>query len=289
MRAASRAASVAVRTSKRPVIEGTESAAGLHSLAEDVYAMADVLVGAPRLRRMLGDPATDADGRTGLVASVFGGKVSEGAMTIGQGIVRERWSSPWDMTDAFEIAGDDALFEAAMRSDSLDEVVDELFRFERILDVNSDLTALLDETIVEPARLVKLLDDVLAGRTDAVTHALLVHSVRSQRKPSITLAIDDLLDEASRRQAETMARVLAAVELPAEQRRRLAAALSELYGRRISVRTAVVPGVLGGLIIRVGDEVIDGSVESRLVDARSNMTGGATASDVTTRTRQGKN
>ncbi len=45
-----------------------------------------------------------------------------------------RWSSPWDLTDAIEAAGDDALFAAAEKGNSLDRIEDELFRFERILD-----------------------------------------------------------------------------------------------------------------------------------------------------------
>ncbi len=60
-----------------------------------------------------------------------------------------------------------------------------------------------------------------------------------------------------------------AVELSAEQTARLATALTDLYGRPISIRTVVDPTVLGGLIIRVGDEIIDGSVASRLLQART--------------------
>jgi F-type H+-transporting ATPase subunit delta len=49
--------------------------------------------------------------------------------------------------------------------------------------------------------------------------------------------------------------------------------LSEMYGRAISVRTAVDPAVLGGLVVRVGDEVIDGSVATRLSRARDAVAG----------------
>jgi F0F1-type ATP synthase delta subunit len=45
--------------------------------------------------------------------------------------------------------------------------------------------------------------------------------------------------------------------------------LSEYFRRRISVRTAVEPAVRGGLMIRIGDEVIDGTVSTRLALARN--------------------
>jgi len=63
------------------------------------------------------------------------------------------------------------------------------------------------------------------------------------------------------------------VALSEEQQQRLTAALSELYGRAINLRTAIDPGVLGGLVIRVGDEVIDGSVAARLAQARTALAG----------------
>jgi F-type H+-transporting ATPase subunit delta len=57
------------------------------------------------------------------------------------------------------------------------------------------------------------------------------------------------------------------------QQERLAAALSEMYGRSISVRTALDPHVRGGLVVRVGDEIIDGSIASRFAEARAALAG----------------
>ena len=288
MRSASRAASKAVRADKQAAIEAQTSSDALVALARELYGIADLLVDQPRLRRLLGDPATAADRRAELVASLFGGKVGPAAVAIAQAIVGQRWSSPWDMTDALEVAGDDALFAAAEREGTLDEVVDELFRFERILDANSALTTLLDEAVTDPQRRIGLLDGVLTNRVQPITRELLQHCIRSQRKRSLTLAIDDLLEEASVRQDQTLARVLSATLLSAEQSDRLAASLSEMYGRSIKVRSAVVPAVRGGLVIRIGDEVIDGSVAARLIAVRAGIAARATRADITTRTRQGK-
>jgi F-type H+-transporting ATPase subunit delta len=46
-----------------------------------------------------------------------------------------------------------------------------------------------------------------------------------------------------------------------------------MYGRTITVRLALAPDVLGGLIVRVGDEIIDGSVASRLLGNRTALAG----------------
>jgi F-type H+-transporting ATPase subunit delta len=87
------------------------------------------------------------------------------------------------------------------------------------------------------------------------------------------LAIDDLLEEAAARRAESTARVLSAVELSTEQLDRLTSALGQVYGRAMTVRAATDPAVRGGLVVRVGNEVIDGSVATRLLTARSALAG----------------
>jgi F-type H+-transporting ATPase subunit delta len=183
--------------------------------------------------------------------------------------VRLRWSTPWDLTDALEDAGDTALFAAADKRHTLDQVEDDLFRLERILDSEGDVAALLDEFTVAPERRIELLDRLVEGKVTDETLALLRHAVASQRKRNITLAIDALLAKAAARRERSVARVISAVPLSDAQQERLAAVLSEIYGRAISVRVALDPDVIGGLVVRVGDEVIDGSIATRFAQARA--------------------
>ena len=273
MRSASREALAHLRRRRDEAVGTRASVATLTGLAEELYAVAALLVAQPRLRRILGDPATAPEARAQFVGGLLEGKVSKTAVTIAQAAVSERWSSPWDLTDSLESAGDDTLFAVAEHDGLLDRVEDELFRFERVLDSEGELTTLFDEKVVAGEHRVELLDHVVSGKVHPITLALLQHAVRSERKRSVTLAIDDLLEAASERQERSVARVVSAVELSDEQQQRLTAALSELYGRAINLRTAIDPGVLGGLVIRVGDEVIDGSVAARLAQARTALAG----------------
>ena len=277
MRSASRQALEELRSQEEAVFGGPShsgvSADTLTTVAGELYSVADLLVAQPRLRRTLGDPATPADSRAELAARLLQGKLSPQALELTQAAIRLRWSSPWDLTDALEGAGDDALFATAEKDGSLDRVEDELFRFERILQAEGDLAALLDEYGTPAERRVGLLDSVVGGKVSAVTLALLHHAVTSQRKRSVGLAIDDLLEKAAERQERSVARVISAVTLTEAQQTRLAAALTAMYGRAISVRSAVDPSVRGGLVVRVGDEVIDGSIATRFAEARAALAG----------------
>jgi F-type H+-transporting ATPase subunit delta len=168
---------------------------------------------------------------------------------------------------------DQANAAAAEKAGDVAAIEDELFRFERILQTESEVAGLLDEYTVDPARRIALLDRLVEAKVSPITLQLLRHAVTSQRKRSITLAIDDLLEKAAERQERSVARVISAVPLTDAQQVRLAGALSALYGRPISVRTAIDTDVRGGLIVRVGDEVIDGSIATRFAEARAALAG----------------
>ncbi len=256
-----------------PVLRRFEDGSRHRELAEELYEVAGLLSRQARLRRALGDPSTDAAARADLARSLFNGQVGDVALGLVADAVSLRWSSPWDLSDALEILGNDALLAAAEQDDQLDTVEDELFRFERILADSGELSAALDETGVPAERRRGLLRSLLGAKVHPVTAQLLEHAVTSGRRPTLTLAIDDLLQASAARREHSVARVLTATELTTEQTERLAAALTRLYGREINVRTAIDENVKGGLVVRVGNEVIDGSVASRLAAARTVFAG----------------
>jgi F-type H+-transporting ATPase subunit delta len=245
------------------------TADGLSAFADELYQVAELLDAQPRLRRVLGDPSTPPEGRVDFATRLLDGKVGASALAVVKEAVALRWSSPWDLVNALEHLADDGQLAAAEQNNTLDEVEDELFRFERVLDSDSRLVTLLDDVAVPAPRRIALLDELVAAKVSPITRELLAHAVASKRRYGVERSIDALLDIAAKRRDRSVARVISAVELTAQQQTKLAAALAELYGRSISVRTAVDPAVQGGLIIRVGDEVIDGSVSSQLAAARA--------------------
>jgi F-type H+-transporting ATPase subunit delta len=242
-------------------------------LAQECYAVAGLLTRQPRLRRRLADPTLTADARKNLATGLLRGKISDDALSVVEFAVAQRWSGPWDLVDAFASSGDDVLLAAAESEGVLDALEDELFRLERILDAESGLTGLLDEATVDPARRAALLDSVISNKVHPLTLLLVRQAVTSQRKRSVLLAIDGLIEAAGARRQRSVARVVSAVELSDQQQGDLAEGLSRLYGRRIEVRHAVDPAVRGGLIVHIGDEVIDGSVASRLTELRATFAG----------------
>ena len=251
----------------------TGSAESLSSVAAELYQVNRLLAGQPRLRRSLGDASTAPRSRSDIAHRLLDSKISSGAMDVVAEVVAARWSNPWDMSDAMAIAGDELLLGSADKSGQLDNVEDQLFRFGRIVRGQDELRTLLDDQTVSADRRAALLRSVLGDKVDPITEQLIEQGVRDGRKRTVELAIDDLLELTAQRRGQSMADVTSAVPLDYYQQTRLTAALTRIYGRPITIRVQIDPEVMGGLVVRIGNEVIDGSVAHRLATVRAELAG----------------
>lgn len=106
---------------------------------------------------------------------------------------------------------------------------------------------------------------------NAITAALLAQTVQLTRGKPAEEAVLELAEVAVARRGEIVAHVSAAAELDDAQRTRLTEILSRIYGHPVTVQMQIEPKLLGGLAITVGDEVIDGTLSSRLAAAESQL------------------
>ncbi|GDY32446.1 F0F1 ATP synthase subunit delta [Gandjariella thermophila] len=270
MQFTSRLSLAVVRDRFEEQVGGTETGA-LHRLADQLSEAARVLDTERVLRRYLADPAAAESGRRGLAERVFGGKLDAAALDLLLEVVTQRWSRTTDLVDALESLARQALLASAERDGALDEVEDELFRFGRVLDSESRLRELLEDTSAPAPGRLDLLRGLLADKVKPVTLQLLEQAVRAPRHRSLDAVVQQLAELAASRRNRSMAQVVAAEPLSAEQEERLATVLSRIYGRPVSIQVEIDPEVIGGMVVRVGDEVIDGSIATRLARASRDL------------------
>ena len=158
----------------------------------------------------------------------------------------------------------EALFAVAKAEGSLETVEDELFRVARTFEANDDLRSTLTDATVPVDRRLGIIDDLLSTRASPVTTALVSLVVAAGRSRDLPPIIDRLVARAAEERSEAVAEVRSAVPLENDQRQRLAEALSKATGKRVTVKIIIDERVLGGLVARIGDTVIDGSVRHRL-------------------------
>ncbi|MCG5430689.1 F0F1 ATP synthase subunit B/delta [Mycobacterium sp. MYCO198283] len=272
LRSASREALGATTDTFDEVTDGG-SAADLSTLADELASVARLLVREHVVKKHLAEPADDPTAKVGLVEALLSGKVADATLDILRTAVSQRWSAEDDLVDAVEHVARLALLVRAERDGDVDEVEDQLFRFGRILDTEARLTSLLsDDTTPLDGRLA-LLDSVLGdgNAANATAAALLRQTIGLLRGQRADEAVLELAELAVERRGEAVAQVRAAAELSDGQRERLAEVLGRIYGRPVAIQLEIDPALLGGLSIAVGDEVIDGSLASRLAAAETQL------------------
>jgi F-type H+-transporting ATPase subunit delta len=164
-----------------------------------------------------------------------------------------------------------ALFSVADAEEVLDEVEDELFRFARTLEQHPDLRAALTDIHLPPERKRAVLEEILGDRANPHTVNLLAFVVEQGRARELEAIVDGLAQLAAERRQSVVAEVRTAVPLDAARRSKLEKALQAATGKRIEMKVVVDPSVVGGVVVRVGDQVIDGSVRRRLELARERL------------------
>ncbi|MDH6247857.1 F0F1 ATP synthase subunit B/delta [Mycobacterium sp. OTB74] len=273
LRAASRE-SLAALVGKFDETAKSLDAAALSTVSDELAAVARLLHGEVNLERHLAQPADDAAPKVALLNTVLSGKVGDTTLDLLRAAVSARWSEQANLVDAIEHIARLALIKRAELTGEVAEVEDQLFKFGRVLDAQPRLAILLGDYTAPAASRIALLDNVLTsgGATvNGTVKALLEQTVGLLRGERADEAVLDLAELAVARRGEVVAHVVAAAALTDAQRTRLTTVLTRIYGHPVSIQLHVDPSVLGGLSITVGDEVIDGSISSRLAAASDRL------------------
>ncbi|QQQ75421.1 F0F1 ATP synthase subunit delta [Saccharothrix sp. 6-C] len=273
LHAASRDALAAAELRLLEAVDATLDSSALGELGSELFAVVSLLSAQPALRRALADNSSEPESREQLLRGLLDGKVADVTAQVLATVVTARWSSPRELVDGVESLARTTLLVRAERDGKLDAVEDELFRLGRIVAGNHALELALSDPAVEAAGKVALVDSLVAGKVDATTKTLVDQLVREPRGQGVVNGLGDLASLAAKRRERSVAYVRSAVELDAAQQDRLEATLTRIYSRPIALHVEVDPTLRGGLLIKIGDEVIDGSVAGRLASLRRDLAG----------------
>jgi F-type H+-transporting ATPase subunit delta len=161
-----------------------------------------------------------------------------------------------------------ALLEVAEAEGQRDRVTDELFRIARAFEGSEDLRSTLGDPRVPLERKQAVVGDILESRASGVSIALVNLLVGAGRAGDLKAIANRMSTLSAEREETAFAEVRTAIELDAGTVARLEERLASVTGKKVKARVVVDPGVVGGIVAKVGDTVFDGSVKSRLQDLR---------------------
>lgn len=241
-------------------------------IADDLFAVCDVLRREPTLRRVATDVSVESRAKSDLVRQLFGDGLDDRSMDLVANAVGLRWSATRDLGDALEQLGVIAVVRDADGAGQADALEDQMFEVARVVEDNVDLRDALSDTSRSFEDRRALVRDLLADKATAPT-VRLVEQALSGTYRTVSLALDAYRKIAAEHRDRLVAVVRVARGLDDREVQRLESALSSQYDRPVHVNVLVDPAVIGGVKVQIGDDVIDGSVASRLDDARRRLAG----------------
>ena len=246
------------------------SASEAATVADNLFTVALTLRSEGALRRFATDASIPSEGKQGLVTTVFGGKVSDGALAVLTSAVGRRWTATRDLADSLEHLSVVASVKSA-GSDS-GRLADELFAYAQAVKDNPELRDALSDPARSAVDKAALVDTLLADKALPATITLAKQALSGSYR-TVSSALAAYQKTAAEVHGEGVATVRVARQLTEAETARLSGVLSAQYGRPVHLNLLVDPTVLGGIRVEIGDDIIDGTVASRLDDARRRIAG----------------
>lgn len=239
------------------------------SLAESLFAAADAVRDEPGLRRFATDQAASADAKAGLVREVFA-KLDPAAVDLVASAVRRRWANAGDLGRGLEHLAEVATVLSA--GEDQPKVSDELFAVRELVQGDHALRDALADPSRSQADKSGLVDELFGGKVLPATVALVKRALTGAHG-TVSAGLAHYRTLAADVGGETVATVRVARPLADGQLDRLVRVLSDRYGRPVHANVVVDPAVVGGIKVVIGDHIIDGTIATRLDDARRRLAG----------------
>jgi len=249
-------------------------------LAQELFDFLGTLDSSAGLRRALTDPSRSAADKSALAMQLVHGKVSAQAESVVSKLVASRWSDARDLGDALEtLAATVAIAVAENRAAAaasgiagLEQLENDLFVFNRTVEASHELQAALAEPQASGAAKAELALKLVPSAGEEA-RLLISQAVRNPRGVKATKLVERFATLAAARQERWIATVAVSRPLTQQQTDRMQVGLNALYGRELKVNITVDPTLIGGVRVKVGDEVVDASVITRLGELRRQLAG----------------
>ena len=234
----------------------------------DLEELARLLVGQVRLRKALADPGLPPEPKRALLAELGGGRLDQASVELLATVATRQRVRLRDFPSLLAALAAMAAFTGAEKAGELDQVEGELFFLGTVVEQQPQVRSALTNPGLPVENKRALVADLLGGRAGRRTAALADLLVELYEGHDLDTVAKQWAEAAAARRNRLVAEVRSAVELDDQRRARLAEALTRVLGKPVVLQVTIDEAILGSVVVRVGDELFDGSIRSRLEQAR---------------------
>lgn len=238
--------------------------------ASELFSAGRIIGESSQLISILSDSAIEPDEKQAALKAVFGSSLGEKSLALLGVAVSNRWSRQDDLLAGIEELGFRVAAESAPASVNIDA---ELFTFGEAVNSDAELELAVSSKLGSTDSKVALVEALLAKKVSPQTLAIVRHLMQQPRGRRIGELLRTAASIVADQANLSVATVTSATPVAAPQLKRLQEGLAKNYGRELKINLVVDPALIGGLRVQVGDDVIDGSVASKLKELRLQLAG----------------
>jgi F-type H+-transporting ATPase subunit delta len=233
----------------------------------DLEQFARLVLHEMRLRKALADPGLPPEPKRALLTDLGQGGLDEAGVELLATAATHQRVRLRDFPGLLAGLAAMAAFTAAEKAGELEQLEGELFGLATLVEREPRVRSALTDPGLPVENKQALVADLLggAGRRAAALADLLVELYEGHELDKVAR---EWAEAAAARRNRVVAEVRSAVELDDQRRARLAETLTRVIGKPVVLQSIVDETILGSVVVRVGDELFDGSIRSRLEQAR---------------------
>ncbi len=263
MASSTRQALVAAKEALNPLLKGADLA-----FAEELLSIGNAISSSIQLRNILSDPSGEDKSKQGALNAVFGKRVSKDALAFAQTVSGLRWSKGSDLVRGFQELGVYAVASISSKNSKLSALEDELFSLRQVIDSDHELQQAFSSRQADLGSKVALIESLTKGKLAPEASLLAKYAVLATGAHKLSAVLEKFGKQVSEVASRLVATVTVAQPLTAAQLKKLDDLLAKGYGQQLNLNVEIDPSILGGVKVQVSGEIIDGSVASRLNQAK---------------------
>jgi F-type H+-transporting ATPase subunit delta len=236
-------------------------------VTDDLVQLARLLLHQVRLRKALADPGLPPEPKQALLTELGHGRLDEASVELLATVATRQRVRLRDFPGLLAGLAAMAAFTAADKAGQLEQLESELFGVATLVEREPRVRSALTDPGLPVENKRALVADLLSGasRRAAALADLLVELYEGHELDTVAR---EWAEQAAARRDRVVAEVRSAVELDDQRRARLTEALTRVIGKPVVLQAIVDEAILGSVVVRVGDDLFDGSIRTRIEQAR---------------------
>jgi len=161
-----------------------------------------------------------------------------------------------------------SLLDLCIEKGQLDVVLSDMKQIASVLDENRDLRVMLGSPVVKADKKIDILEAIFKGKLSEVTMAFMTLLTRKGRESYLEAVVKSFIAQVRIHQGITSAEVTSAVALDEAGRKSILESAVKLAGGKVELVEKTDASLIGGFVLKVGDNQIDTSVSSKIKSLR---------------------